>query len=182
MLRQCSPLRGHASGGLGGRASKAAWARLFKELKELLISAPSNLAELGAARLRIVSVHEEPNRLPGRLWGAVKAPGGAKAFSERWGPSAYICKGRGALRMAGAATADPAGRSEFGRAFATRAAEFGLTREECDSLGPRANLRKVAEGACSPDQIILCAQAGARLNLLKNCDDSLRSAAPGMRC
>ena len=119
--------------------------------------------------------------MPAQLWRAVKASGGAEAFGERSGPSVYICKGWGAVQKAGAVTADSAESSEFGRVFSYRAAELGFTREKCDSLGPGAKLRKVAEGACSLDQINQFSQAAAQLNTPKNRDSRLRSAASGIR-
>ena len=70
----------------------------------------------------------------------------------------------------------------FGRSFSARAAEFGPIMEECDSMGPRAKFREVAENACFLGQFVQLAQAVAQLNLLKNCDSSLRSAASGIQC
>ena len=43
-------------------------------------------------------------------------------------------------------------------------------------------MRRVAENATSTEQISQFSQAGAQLNLLRNCDASLKSAAAGIRC
>ena len=170
-----------ATAGLSGRASEEAWDKLFAELSELLISVLSDLAELGADQLRIVSDSEESNRLLGRLGRAAQASGDSKDFSERADPVIFVCRGRGAFQLAGAVTSDSAGSSEFGRSVAPRFAEPGLTMGECDSMGQRAEFRKVAESACSIEHIAPFAQAGAQLNVLKNRDSTLRAAASGMR-
>ena len=60
-------------------------------------------------------------------------------------------------------------------------AELGLTMETCSSVSPRTKLRKVAENACPLERIAQFTQAGAQLDLLTNCDSSIRSAASGMR-
>ena len=117
----------------------------------------------------------------GQLWRGVKASGGAKNFSDRSDPSVYISRGRRAFQLAGAVAADSAESSEFGRSSSVRAAELGLTAEECDSMGPRAKLKKVAGCACSLGQTNQFPKAGAQLCLQKNCDSSLRAAASGMR-
>ena len=44
-------------------------------------------------------------------------------------------------------------------------------------MGQRAILRKVAEDACLMEQVAQVAQARARLDLMNNCDSSLRPAA-----
>ena len=49
-------------------------------------------------------------------------------------------------------------------------------------MGPREKLRRVASGATSSEQISQFSQAGAQLNLPRNCDASLKSAAAGFRC
>ena len=121
------------------------------------------------------------NRLPGQLWIAVKASGVAKDFSERADPSIYVCRGWDAFQLAGAVAADPAGGSEFGRSSSALAAELGLTMGGCGLMGSRAKLAKVAEDACSMEQIAQRAQAGAQLNVLENCGSSPRSAASGIR-
>ena len=54
--------------------------------------------------------------------------------------------------------------------------------EECDSMGPRAKIRRVAGCSVSVQQINQVAQAGAQLNLLRTCDAGSRSAASGVRC
>ena len=136
-----------ATAGLGGRAWNGAWNRLFSELNEIRIFAPSDMAELRADQLHIVSGREEPSRLLGHLWRAVGASGGAKDFSERSGLPAYTCRGWDAFQLAGAAAPDSARNSVFGRSFSARAEELGLSMDECGAMGPRAKLRRVAESS-----------------------------------
>ena len=136
-----------------GRASGEAWNKLFAEMSELPACAPIDLAELRADQLNVVSDRGESNRLMGQLWRAAKASGDAEDFSERAAPSIHACRGWDAFQVAGAVTADSDERSEFGRSSAPRAAGIGLTIEECDSMGPRAKYREVAEGASSMEQI-----------------------------
>ena len=49
-------------------------------------------------------------------------------------------------------------------------------------MGPRAKLRRVAEGFVSIRRINQFARAGAQRNMLRNCGASRRSAASGARC
>ena len=165
-----------ATSGLGGRASEKAWSRLF-----FGASRAADLCSRRFGRAGSWADHEESNRLLGQLWWGVKAFGGVKNFSDRSDPSVYIRRGRRAFQLAGAVTAESAENSEFGRSSSFRAAELGLTLEECDSAGPGASLRKVAGNACSLGQVNQFPQAASQLNLLKNCDSSLRAAASGMR-
>ena len=88
----------------------------------------------------------------------------------------------GAYQRANAISADFAKDSELGGTFSSYAAELGLSAEECDSLGLRGKRRRVADGATSSGQISQFSQAGARLNLLRSCDASLKSAAAGLCC
>ena len=148
-----------ATSGLSGRASEEAWNRLFSALTGLPIFARSDLAELAAGQLHIASDNGESNPSLGQLWRAVKASGHAKNFSERSDPSARICRRRGAFQLAGAVTADSAESSEFGGSFSSRAAELGLTAAARDSMGPRAKIRRVAENACTLEQINHVARA-----------------------
>ena len=97
-----------AACGLTGRASEEAWNRLFAEVKELLIFAPIDLAELEAGRLHIASDSAEPNRLFGQLWRAVKASGDVKYFSGRGNPPIFVRRRWGAFQLAGAVAADSA--------------------------------------------------------------------------
>ena len=92
----------------------------------------------------VVTERGEPNRLLGQLSRVAKAAGDAKDFSRRPGPSAYIRKGWGAFEMAAAFTAYSAQSSELEGSFCARAGELGLPRKECDAMGPRATLRRVA--------------------------------------
>ena len=64
-----------AAAGLGGRASEEQRNKLFEELDDILIFAPSDLAELGKDQLHIVPEYPQSNRLPGQLWRAVKVAG-----------------------------------------------------------------------------------------------------------
>lgn len=134
-----------AASGLSGGASGEASTRLFKELNELPIFVTSDPAELRADQLRTASDREESSRLLGQHWRAAQESGGARHM-QRSDPFAYIRNGWGAFQVAGAVAAESSESSEFGRIFPSLASEFGLTKEECDSLGPRATLRKVAWG------------------------------------
>ena len=82
-----------AATGLGGRAPDEQRNKLFGELNDILILAPSDLAELGKDQLHIVSGDPDSNRLLGQLWGAVKASNGAKGLAERPRPSSYVLQG-----------------------------------------------------------------------------------------
>ena len=171
-----------ATTGLGGRASEEQWSKLFAELNEILIFSPDDLSELRQDQLHIVSDDPVSNRLLGQLWRAVKTSGGAKELAERSEPSSFVLQGWDAHQLARAISADSAKESELGRVFLAQAEELGLSAEECDTTGPREKLRRIAESATSVEQISQFAQAGAQLNLLRNCDASLRSAAAGIRC
>ena len=171
-----------ATTGLGGRASEEQWTKLFAELNEILIFSPDDLSELRKDQLHIVSDDPDSNRLLGQLWRAAKTAGGAKELAERPGPSSFVLQGWGAHQLARAISADSAKESELGRAFLAQAEELGFSADECDNTGPREKLRRIAETASSVEQISLFSQAGAQLNLLRNCDASLRSAAAGIRC
>ena len=170
-----------ATTGLGGRASEEQWGNLFEELNDILILSPSDLAELGEDQLHIVSDDPDSNRLLGQLWRAAKVASGPKDLAERPCPSAYVLQGWGARQLANAISADSAKASELGRAFSSQAAELGLSAEDCDGMGPREKMGKAAENATSTEQISQFSQAGAQLNLLRNCDASLKSAAAGIR-
>ena len=171
-----------ATTGLSGRASEEQWTKLFEELNEILIFSPDDLMELRKDQLHIVSDDPDSNRLLGQLWRAVKVAGGAKELAERPCPSSFVLQGWDAHQLARAISADSAKESELGRAFLDRAQELGFSAEECDTTGPREKLRRLAENGSSTDQISSFSQAGAQLNLLRNCDASLRSAAAGIRC
>ena len=171
-----------ATTGLASRASEEQWNKLFEELNGILLFAPGDLAELGKDQLHIVSDDPDSNRLLGQLWRAVRVSGGGKELAGRPCPSSYVLRGWGARRLARAISADSAKESELGRVFPAQATELGLSADDCDELGPREKIRRVAENASSTDQISLFSQAGAQLNLLRNCDAILRSAAAGIRC
>ena len=130
--------------------------KLFEELKELLISAPVGVAEIGKDQRHIVSDDIDSNRLPGQLWRAVKVAGGAKDLGEKPCPSSYVLQGWGAYQLANAISVDPAKGWELGRAFSSQASDLGLAAEEFDAKGPRAKIRRVAEGATSAEQISQC--------------------------
>ena len=78
-----------ATAGLSGWTSGEAWDKLWAEPSELLIVAPSDLAELRAEQLHIVSDSEEPNRLLRQLWTAVKGFGQRQRL-ERAGETVYL--------------------------------------------------------------------------------------------
>ena len=167
---------------MGGRASEEKWEQLSKELNDVLIFSPIDLSGLGKDRLHIVSKDPDSNRLLGQLWRAAKVASGSRDLAGRPCPSAYVLQGWGARQLANAVSADSAKESELGRALSSQAAELGLSAEDCDGMGPRAKMRKVAENATSTEQISQFPHAGAQLGLLRNCDASLRSAAAGIRC
>ena len=176
-----------ATAGVGGRATDEQRNKLFEELKELLIFAPSDLAELRTDQLHIATDDPDSNRLPGQLWRAAKVTGGAKdlagAGHRRLGcPSSYVLQGWAAYQLANAISADSAKNCELGRTFLSQASDLGLSAEECETMGPREKIRRIADGATSAEQISQFPQAGAQLNLLRNCGASLRSAAAGIRC
>ena len=104
------------------------------------------------------------------------------AVSEAGGGSDFFTQGWGAHQLARAISADSAKESELGRAFLAQAEELGFSVGERDTTGPREKLRRIAENGSSVEQISSFSQAGAQLNLLRNCDASLRSAAAGIRC
>ena len=111
---------------------------------------------------------------------------GAEDLSVRPCPSAYVLQGWGAHQLASAISADSAkistGGRELGRTFSSQAADLGLSAEDCGAIGPREKIRRVAESATSTEKISQFSQAGAQLNLLRNCEASLRSATAGVRC
>ena len=171
-----------ATTGLGGRASEEQWNKPFEELNGILIFSPENLSELRKDQLHIVSGDPDSNRLLGQLRRAVKVSRGGKELAGRPRPSSFVLQGWGARRLARAISADSAKESEPGRAFLAQAAGLGLSADDCDDAGAREKIRRVAENASSTEQISLVSQAGAQLNLLRNCDASLRSSAAGIRC
>ena len=171
-----------ATAGLSGGASEEQWRKLLGELKEILILAPSDLAELGEHQLHIVSEDPQSNRLLGQLWRAAEVAGGAEELAERTCPSTYVLQGWDAYELANATSADSAKDSELGRTFSPCASELGLSAEQCDSMGPKEKPRRVAGGATSSGQISRLPRAGSQLNLIRNCDASLKSAAAGIRC
>ena len=126
-----------AATGLGGRAPDEQRNKLFGELNDILIFAPSDLAELGKDQLHIVSDDPDSNRLLGQLWGAVKVSNGAKDLEGGPCPSSYVLQGWGARQLANAISADSAKECELGRACSSHAADLGLSVEECDEMGPR---------------------------------------------
>ena len=148
--------------GLGGRASEEQWKKLFEELNDILIFSPSDLAELGEDQLHIVSDDPDSNRLLGQLRRAAKVASGPKDLAERPCPSAYVLQGWGAHQLTNAISADAVKESELGRAFPSQAAELGLSAEDCDGMGPREKMRKVAANATSTEQISQFPQAGAQ--------------------
>ena len=84
----------------------------------------------------------------------------------------------------------PAGRS-CGRRLSFRigagsiswqlASTLVLGERECDSMGPGSGLRESPEEADSVDQMTQSAQAGTKLNLLRNFYAGFRSTASGIR-
>ena len=78
--------------------------------------------------------------------------------------------------------AESASASDPGELSPTYASELGFTPEECESSGPTADPRRVAENATSFEQVSKSVQADADLNILRRCEASLRPAAPGVRC
>ena len=144
---------------LGGSASEERRKKLFEELREILMFAPSDIAELGKYQAYIVTEDPQSNCVLGQLWRAVKVAGGAKDVAERPWPSTYVLQGWGARRLANAIAADSADNSELGRTFSSYSSELGLPAEERDSMGRREKLRRVADGATSSEQISQFARA-----------------------
>ena len=129
-----------------------------------------------------MSERPQSNRLLGQLWRAAKVAGGVTELAERPCPWTYVLQGWDAFQLANAISADSAKDPELSRTFSPCASDLGLSAEERDSMGPRRKLRRVVGGATSSGQISLFSQAGAQLNLLRNCDASLKLAAAGGRC
>ena len=171
-----------ATTGLGGKALEEQRGKFFEELNDILIFSPSDLAELGKDRPHIVPDDPDSNRLLGQLRRAVKVASGSKVLAGRPRPSAAVLQGWDAHQLARAISADSAKASELGRSLTSQAAELGLSAEDCAGMGPREQMRRVAENATSAEQISLFSQAGAQLSLLRNCGASLKSAAAGARC
>ena len=128
-------------------------------------------------QLLIVSEGPRSNRVPGQLWRAAKAAGGARGLAERPCPSPYVLQCRCAYQLANAISADSAKDSELGRTSSSYASELGLLAEVCDSIGPREMLRMLRS-----EQISQFPQAGTQLNLPRNCGAGLKSAAAGICC
>ena len=84
--------------------------------------------------------------------------------------------------MADAAAADTASAPEFGRLFPEYASQLGFSGEECKASGPRCEIGRVSKATGSIEQIPQFADAGAKLNIPRNCDARLRPAASGLRC
>ena len=168
--------------GPGGRATEEHWNKRFEVLNEILIFAPSDLAELGTYQPYIGSDDPDSNRLLGQLWGAAKEASGAEDLADRPRPSSFALQGWDAYQLANAISADSAKDCELGRASSPHASALGLPLEGCDATGPREKIRRLAEGATSAGQISQFSQAGTQMYLLRNCDASLRSAAAGIRC
>ena len=78
---------------------------------------------------------------------------GAKDLAGRPRPSSYVLQGWGARQLANAISADSAEDCDLGRVFSSHAADLGLSAEECDAVGPREKIRRVAEGATPAEQI-----------------------------
>ena len=110
-----------ATAGLTGRALEEQREKLFEELREASIFAPSDLAELGRDQLHEVTQDPHSNSLLGQLWGAAKVAGGAKDLSERLCPSTYVLQGWGAYQLANAISAGSAKDSELGSACSSYA-------------------------------------------------------------
>ena len=127
-----------ATAGMRGRASGEQWNKLFEELNDILTFAPNDPAGRGTGQLHIVSDDPVSDRLLGRQCRAARVSNWAKGLAERPFPSAYVQRGWGARQLANAIATDSAKGSELGRAFSLRAADLGLSAEECDAMGPRA--------------------------------------------
>ena len=115
----------------------------------------------------------QSNRFLGQLWRAAEVAGAAKGLAGRPCPPTYVLQVWGARRLANAISADPAEDSGIRKTFSSYASELGLSAEECDSMGPREKLRRIAGGANSSEQISQFSQAGVQLNLIRNCGASL---------
>ena len=171
-----------AASGLSGRASEDTWSKLLGELHGMLICPPGDLAQSGVHQFHLISGNPESNRLSGQLRGAVRLPGGATDFMEMADPALFVAGEWDAYKLAEAVAAGDAATPESGRILSARVSRLGLSADTCESSGPRYGARRAAETAGSVGEISQFAHAGARLNILRNCDASLRPVASDLRC
>ena len=130
--------------GLNDRASGETWNKPSSEPPEMHIFAPSDLGELRAAQPHIISEGPTTDGLVGQLWRAVAKAGQIKDIRERDAPYGFICDAPFA-KLADAVIPHSAIELELGKDLAIRASSLGLSAQECDDLGPRAELRRIAE-------------------------------------
>ena len=136
---------------------------------------------MAAHSLRLISENADSNRLLWQPWRAVDVAGNATDLTEMGCPSHFAASEWCASKLVEAAAAENASPSEFGRLFRERASQQDFSGVECEAWGPQYGLRKVAETAGSIEEISRFAEAGAKLNILRNCDARLRAVASGPR-
>ena len=171
-----------ASAGLSAAATDEAWTKAIRALEEVIIFEPSDLDEVLIDQLRIISEDPSDMQLIGKLWRARMAIVKGPMFQARPIPAWHIATPWDAFKLADAIAADSASSSTIGFEAAEAAARIGVSVEDTETLGPRAKLLKISENALSIDDISTFADWGAKLNILRSADASLRSVASGIRC
>ena len=142
---------------------------------------PYDLSEVGLHQVRLSSGNQGLNRLLGKLWKPANSPGGARNFLAQHDPCSWVARYWGAPSLADAASADAATAPEIGRLKPGQASQIRVSGEEREASGPRYRIRKVSEAASSIERNSQFAQVGSNLNILRNCDTSLRPPPSGLR-
>ena len=143
---------------------------------------PADSDTLQLDQPRLVSTAVAKGRPLNRLWSTVEAREQGGARSSRALPSLFFTTGGCAFELPDRLAAGSADASKTGDEFRERAARLGRAGDEDEGEGARAMLQRLSENAGFADDAADFASAGARRNLLRNCDSSFRSAAPGLRC
>ena len=115
-------------------------------------------------------------------WGTRKAASQGPIYPARSVPAWHVSTRRAAFKRVDAISAYSAEASKIGGDAAESASLSGATAQDMGTLGPRSKLLKVSESAASAEDILAVAYRGAKLNVLRNADASVRSVAPGVRC
>ena len=102
-------------------------------------------------------------------------------FAARPNPPQFVAQEWDVFQPAGGFAADSVSSSDFGMLVSRSAALLGLSEREYGQSGPMREIRKASESAGSMEQILEFAQPGARLDMLRNLDASLRLTASGLR-
>ena len=153
------------------------------KLIEVPICFPVDLYQVEAGHLRLYTGDPETGYLIGQLRRDSKNSRRQTALTKRPGPLSFVIAEWGEFQLVAAATADAALIPETGKPYRRYASERGLDGRECDSSGPRNDLRRISEGAEAAEQITQFTRARLELNLIRNRDASLRHTASGLgRC